>query len=75
MLGSLEYVNNLLHQRDLQYAKEYLNYVVPPVPLAVLKEKNTWCAVHGFELVLLFGNCFVGCFLLSWNLSFYFLSF
>lgn len=30
MLGSLEYVNSLLHQRDVQYARDYLDYILPP---------------------------------------------
>lgn len=29
VLGSLEYVNSLLNQRDAQYAREYLDYILP----------------------------------------------
>eukprot|EP00438_Fugacium_kawagutii_P014092 Skav231795 [mRNA] locus=scaffold734:107780:108757:+ [translate_table: standard] len=30
VLGSLEYVNTLLHQKDVEYAKEYLDHILPP---------------------------------------------
>lgn len=30
VLGSLEYVNTLLHQKDVQYAREYLDHILPP---------------------------------------------
>lgn len=30
VLGSLDYVNTLLHQKDVEYAREYLDHILPP---------------------------------------------
>ena len=30
VLGSLEYVNTLLHQKDVEYARDYLDHILPP---------------------------------------------